>query len=489
MAQGHASRGSWTETWKAFLDRRVAALFFLGFVAGLPYLLVFSTLSIWLREVGIERSTIGFLSWVATFYSIKVLWAPVVDRLPIPWLTRAMGRRRSWMLVAQAGIVVGLLGMAASDPTQGLGPLVAFALIAAFASATQDIAIDAYRIEAAPPYMQGPLAGSYNFGYRVGLLVAGAGALYIADYTSWLIAYATMGAAMLVGVATVLLIAEPAAKIDRAALLEEERVTQYLRRFAHLTPRLQATVGWLYGAVVCPFTDFLRRMGWVAAIILIFIAIYKLSDVIMGVMAGPFYIDVGFSKSDIASVTKIFGFAMSVVGGLLGGLLVVRYGVIRPLVFGALLVGIPNLLFALLAHQGITLSMVEYPGYLRHLPLPAGTADDQWLLILAISGDNLGGGIAGTVLIAYLSSLTSSAYTATQYALFSSLMSLPGRFIGGWAGVMVEEIGYRDFFILSTIISVPAIGLAWYLARRDRLSQRTRTAAVAAPAAARTGQG
>jgi PAT family beta-lactamase induction signal transducer AmpG len=469
MAQGHASAGSWIETCKAFLDRRVAALFFLGFVAGLPYLLVFSTLSIWLREVGIERSTIGFLSWVATFYSIKVLWAPVVDRVSIPWLTRAMGRRRSWMLVAQAGIVIGLLGMAASDPAQGLGPLVAFALITAFASATQDIAIDAYRIEAAPPYMQGPLAGSYNFGYRVGLLVAGAGALYIAEYASWLIAYATMGAAMLVGVATVLFIAEPAAKVDRAALLEEERVTQYLRRFADLTPRVQATIGWLYGAVACPFTDFVRRMGWIAAVILVFIAIYKLSDVVMGVMAGPFYVDVGFSKSDIASVTKIFGFAMSVTGGLIGGVLVVRYGVIRPLVFGAFLVGLPNLLFALLAHQG--------------------RSDDLWLLILAISGDNLGGGIAGTVLIAYLSSLTSSAYTATQYALFSSLMSLPGRFVGGWSGVMVDAMGYRDFFIMTTIISLPAIVLAWYLARRSRAMDNNQSAAVAAPASTRTGQG
>lgn len=469
MAQAHSGRGSWIETCKVFLDRRVAALFFLGFAAGLPYLLVFSTLSIWLREVGIERSTIGFLSWVATFYSIKVLWAPVVDRLPIPWLTRAMGRRRSWMLVAQAGIIAGLLGMAASDPAHGLGPLIAFALVAAFASATQDTAIDAYRIEAAPAEMQGPLAGSYNFGYRVGLLLAGAGALYIAEYASWFVAYAAMAGAMLLGVGTVLLIAEPGRKVDRAALLEEERVTAYLRRFAHLAPRLQAVLGWLYGALVCPFTDFLRRMGWIAAVILVFIAIYKLSDVVMGVMAGPFYIDLGFSKSEIASVTKIFGFAMSVAGGLLGGLLVVRYGVIRPLVFGAFLVGLPNLLFALLAHQG--------------------RSDDLWLLVLAISGDNLGGGIAGTVLIAYLSSLTSSAYTATQYALFSSLMSLPGRFVGGWSGVMVDEMGYRDFFVMTAIISLPAIVLAWYLARRARLMERTRGDALATPAPARTGQG
>jgi MFS transporter, PAT family, beta-lactamase induction signal transducer AmpG len=466
MTEQAAPARGWMEACKVFLDRRVIALFFLGLAAGLPYLLVFSTLSTWLREIGTDRATIGFLSWVSTFYSIKVLWAPVVDRMPIPLLTRYFGRRRSWMLLAQLGIIIGLLGMASGNPATGLTALVSFALLTSFASATQDIAIDAYRIEAAPADLQGPLAGSYNFGYRVGLLLAGAGALYIADFVSWFVAYTTMAAVMLVGPVTVLLVSEPGSKVDRAALLQEEHIVQYVRRFAHLSPTLRAVIGWIYGAIVCPFIDFFRRIGWFALVILAFIAIYKLSDVIMGVMASPFYIDVGFSKSDIASVTKIYGFAMSVLGGLIGGILVVRMGVVRPLVIGAVMVGLPNLLFALLAHQGIDQVMALLPAAERNLPLPSGSAHDFWLLVLAISADNLGGGIAGTVLIAYLSSLTSAAYTATQYALFSSLMSLPGRFIGGWSGVMVENIGYRDFFIMTAAIGLPAVGLAWYIARQ-----------------------
>lgn len=463
---------SWLDAFHAYLDRRVVALFFLGFAAGLPYLLVFATLSTWLREIGIERATIGFLSWVSTFYSVKVLWAPVVDRIPLPFLTRRYGRRRSWMLLAQIGIIVGLLGMAVADPKDGLIALVIFALIVGFSSATQDIAIDAYRIEIAPADMQGPLAGSYNFGYRVALLVAGAGALYIADYASWFAAYATMAALMLVGVATVVVISEPLRQIDRASLLEEERVITYMARLHGLPSQLRNVLGWLYGAVVCPFVDFSRRIGWFAITILLFIGIYKLSDVIMGVMAAPFYIDVGFSKSDIASVTKIYGFAMSVIGGLIGGLLVARWGVVRPLVLGAALVGLPNLLFALLAYQGIDQTLLTFPPPERNLPLPSGSAHDLWLLTLAISGDNLGGGIAGTVLIGYLSSLTSTAYTATQYALFSSFMSLPGRFIGGWSGVLVEDIGYRDFFTWTAIIGLPAVALAAYLAWREARQQR-----------------
>lgn len=468
---------TWLDSLLVYRDRRVFALFFLGFAAGLPYLLVFGTMSTWLREAGIERATIGFLSWVSTFYSVKFLWAPIVDRVPLPLLTKRFGRRRSWILTAQVGVIVGLLGMALSDPKDGLIALIAFALIVGFSSATQDIAVDAYRIEAASAELQGPLAASYNFGYRVALLVAGAGVLYIAEYASWFAGYATMAALMLVGTATVFVISEPKALIDRASLLQEERVAVYMARLHGIPALIRNALGWLYGAVACPFIDFFRRIGWFALIILLFICIYKLSDVIMGVMAAPFYIDVGYSKSDIASVTKIFGFIMSVLGGLIGGLLVARWGVVRPLVLGAALVGLPNLLFAVLAHYGIDQVMLTIPPPERDLPLPAGSAKDLWLLALAISGDNLGGGIAGTVLIGYLSSLTSTAYTATQYALFSSLMSLPGRFIGGWSGVYVEEIGYRDFFVWTAIIGLPAIVLAIYFERRDARGRRNANSA------------
>ena len=296
MAVTTDARPGWREALLAYLDRRVVALFFLGFAAGLPYLLVFSTLSTWLREFGVDRATIGFLSWVSTFYSIKVLWAPIVDRLPLPILTTMFGRRRGWMLLAQTGIIAGLIGMAVADPKEGLYWLVACALLVAFSSATQDIAIDAFRIESAPAELQGPLAGTYNFGYRVALLVAGAGALYIAEFESWFSAYVGMALLMLAGPLTVFLIPEPENKVDRTSLLQEERVVAYMARLREMPARLKSILGWLYGAVVCPFLDFFRRIGWFALVILLFIGIYKLSDVIMGVMASPFYIDAGFQQ-------------------------------------------------------------------------------------------------------------------------------------------------------------------------------------------------
>ena len=277
-----------------------------------------------------------------------------------------------------------------------------------------------------------------------------------------------MALLMLAGPLTVFLIPEPENKVDRTSLLQEERVVAYMARLREMPARLKSILGWLYGAVVCPFLDFFRRIGWFALVILLFIGIYKLSDVIMGVMASPFYIDAGFSKTDIANVTKLYGFIMSVAGELIGGLLVARWGVVKPLIIGAALVGLPNLLFAWLAYQGIDQVFLTIPPPERSLPLPSGSAQDLWLLALAISGDNLGGGIAGTVLIGYLSSLTSTAYTATQYALFSSFMSLPGQFIGGWSGVMVEDVGYRDFFAWTAVISLPAIVIAIYLAQRER---------------------
>ena len=468
MAVTTDARPGWHEALLAYLDRRVVALFFLGFAAGLPYLLVFSTLSTWLREFGVDRATIGFLSWVSTFYSIKVLWAPIVDRLPLPILTTIFGRRRGWMLLAQTGIIAGSSawpwptrrkGCTGSSPAPCLLPSL---------PQLRTSRSTPFVSSSAPAELQGPLAGSYNFGYRVALLVAGAGALYIAEFESWFSAYVGMALLMLAGPLTVFLIPEPESKVDRTSLLQEERVVAYMARLREMPARLKSILGWLYGAVVCPFLDFFRRIGWFALVILLFIGIYKLSDVIMGVMASPFYIDAGFSKTDIANVTKLYGFIMSVAGGLIGGLLVARWGVVKPLIIGAALVGLPNLLFAWLAYQGIDQVFLTIPPPERSLPLPSGSAQDLWLLALAISGDNLGGGIAGTVLIGYLSSLTSTAYTATQYALFSSFMSLPGRFIGGWSGVMVEDVGYRDFFAWTAVISLPAIVIAIYLAQRER---------------------
>ena len=419
---------------------RVAGMIFLGFSAGLPFLLVFSTLSAWLRDEGVARSVIGFFSWVGLTYSIKVFWAPVVDRLPLFFLTRLMGKRRSWMLVAQLGIAVGLIGMGGSDSHTQLQQIALFAVFVAFCSATQDIVIDAYRIEAVLPEYQGAMAASYVFGYRVALLVAGAGAFYIADFSSWRMAYYVMAATMAVGVISTLLIKEPEHNIDvQAREIEQDlEVTFGVEKKQGI---LQRIVGGFSDAVLSPFVEFFRRAGKLGLLILLLIAVYKLSDITMGVMANPFYLDLGFSKTDIADVTKVFGFFMTIAGAALGGVLVVRYGIMRPLLLGAALVAATNLMFAWLA-------VVE---------------PDLALLAGVISADNLSGGIATSVFIAYLSSLTSSAYTATQYALFSSLMTLPAKLLGGMSGIVVDEFGYEVFFIYAAVIGVPAILLVMLL--------------------------
>ena len=434
---------SWREALLVYRQPRVLGMILLGFSAGLPFLLVFSTLSAWLTDAGFSRTLIGYFSWVGITYSVKVFWAPVIDRLPLPLLTRLLGKRRGWMLLAQIGIGLGLAGMAVSNIQTDATQLAFFALFVAFASATQDITVDAYRIEAVEKDLQGAMAATYVFGYRIALLVAGAGAFYLAEFSSWPVAYLCMAALMLVGVATTLVIKEPKVDDTAASRRLETRVENLLgirnpRR--NLAARFAA---WFSDAVVSPFVDFFSRNGRFALIILALIGLYKVSDITMGVMANPFYLDLGFSKTQIADVTKIFGFFMTIAGAALGGSLVVRYGIMRPLLLGAVMVAMTNLLFALLA--------VAVP--------------DIRLLMLVISADNLSGGLAASVFIAYLSSLTNTAYTATQYALFSSMMTLPAKLLGGFSGVIVDGYGYPWFFIYASASGIPAILLVIYLIR------------------------
>jgi PAT family beta-lactamase induction signal transducer AmpG len=428
------------ESFGVYTKPFVVRMVFLGFAAGLPFLLVFSTLSAWLRDEGVSLAVIGYFSWVGVTYSIKVFWAPVVDRVPLPLLTRWMGKRRSWMLLAQSGIALGLLGMGSSDPQQQLQHIALLAVLVAFCSATQDIVVDAYRIEAAQPEYQGAMAAAYVFGYRVALLVAGAGAFYIADFAGWTIAYYTMAALMLVGIGTVLLSQEPVHKIDDIAKEAEKTVEETLGVEPSKTV-LDRFLAAFSEAVIAPFVEFFVRNGKTGVLILLLIAIYKLSDITMGVMANPFYLDLGFSKTEIAEVTKVFGFFMTILGASLGGVLVLRFGMMRPLLLGAILVSVTNLLFAFLA--------VSSP--------------DLRLLAAVISADNLSGGIATSVFIAYLSSLTNTAYTATQYALFSSLMTLPAKLLGGFSGEIVEQFGYPAFFVYASVIGIPAIVLVMIL--------------------------
>jgi len=438
---------SWRAAFAIYSEPRVLGMIFLGFSAGLPFLLVFSTLSAWLRDEGVELSVIGFFSWVGLTYSIKVFWAPIVDRLPLPLLTRLLGKRRSWMLLAQVGIAAGLIGMSASDSLTQLEQIALFAVWVAFCSATQDIVVDAYRIEAVIPEYQGAMAATYVFGYRVALLVAGAGAFYIAEFSNWENAYIAMASLMSIGMIATLFIKEPEHKIDEATGQLENKLEQALgirqkQGFSH------SLGAWFSDAVISPFVEFFSRNGKSGLTILLLIAVYKMSDITMGVMANPFYLDLGFSKKEIADVTKVFGFFMTIVGASLGGVFVVRFGIMRPLLLGAVMVAITNLLFALLA--------VSEPNIV--------------LLASVISADNLSGGIATSVFIAYLSSLTNTAYTATQYALFSSLMTLPAKLLGGFSGIIVETFDYSVFFVYAAVAGLPAIVLVIVLMQKQLVS-------------------
>lgn len=443
--ESDAPRRGWRQALAAYRHPPVLAMLFFGFSAGLPFLLVFATLSAWLTMEGVSRTGIGLFSWVGITYSIKFFWAPVVDRLPLPLLTRVFGRRRSWMLVAQLGIACGLFGLAMSEPGTALAPVALLALLVAFSSATQDIVVDAWRIEAAPLELQGAMAAAYQLGYRVALIVAGAGALVIADAGGWPLAYLAMTACAGVGILTTLVVSEPAAHGSRDTVMREERVLRFMERNAHLPDNLRNAMGWFIGAVVCPFVDFFARNGVrLALVMLAFIGLFRVTDITMGVMANPFYLDVGYTLTQIGTVAKFYGVIMSMIAVVIGGVAVFRYGAVRVLIVAGVLVILTNLGFAVLARA-------HDPGILG--------------LILVISADNFSAGLAGTAFIAYLSGLTNTAYTATQYALFSSLFTLPGKLMAGGSGWMVDHFGYVVFFLYTSTLGLPALLLLLYLVR------------------------
>ncbi len=414
--------------WKAFAQPSAWTLCFFGFASGLPFLLVAGTLAYWLRENGLELKDITMIASAGMTYALKFLWAPLLDRWTLPLFGR-LGLRRGWLLLAQLLVLAGLLAMAWVTPDR-LGLFVALTLLVAFAGATMDIAVDAYRIEIAPREAQGALFATYAFGYRMALIVTGALALVLADHVSWSVVYLVMAATMLLPIAANLLAREPV--VDRIA----------------------AGQGWAASmriGVVEPFADFFRRFGfWVALALLGFLLLYKTSDnALIGGIIGPFYLDQGFTKTQIGAISKFYGIWIGLAGVLLGAIAVARWGVQRAMLAGIVAGAISNLLYLWLI----------------------GANGDLGVFTLVISGENFAQGFLGTTGVAYLSALVNQRYTATQYALFSSLITMPGKVLGFYSGRIVEAVGYAPYFVITTVAVVPAVMLFLWLRTRVRLGE------------------
>lgn len=437
-----ARKPGFVDLMKALAEPHVRIMLLLGFSSGLPFLLSVGTLGVWLTTAEIDIKTVGMMSLVNFAYSFKFLWAPLVDNVPLPFLSRALGRRRAWTLLSQAGIIAALIGLSQGDPVNALGTMAAFAVLLAFASATQDIAIDAWRIEVAPVEQQALMAGVTTLGYRLGLLVGGAGALFLATRPSWGGAYLWMAAVMGIGVIGALLATrtpEP-----EGAVPGDETIAAAAAK-SGLTGRGADTAQFLYRAIVAPFIDFFARHGLLTAVlILLLISLYSIADRVMGVMASPFYIRQGFTTDEIAIVSKTYGVWIGIAGALLGGVAAMRLGPRLTLILGCILGAASNLAFAWLATRGHDLSA----------------------FVIAITFENALGGFSGTALIAFISSLTSVKFSGTQYALFSSFAAMPGKFAGAASGYLVTALGgYYWFFIMTAALGIPALLLVLILIR------------------------
>lgn len=517
-------------------ERSVWVMLFLGFSAGIPILLIFSSLSLWLREAGVEKSSVTYFSWAALGYSFKFVWAPLVDRIPLPILSKLLGRRRGWLLLAQLAVIAAICLMALNDPQNGLVAMALAAVLLGFSSATQDVVIDAFRIESADPRLQAILASTYLAGYRIAMIVAGAGALYLAhyfgstkssySYEAWRNTYLCMAACMSVGLTTTLLISEP--QRDSSKQDYPYPTQDYVSFFATFCASIGAFIAvfwvmpatpvWFSGGLqsgfsfvfkslillcalalaysvawlsmkrelvnrvmvnegyVAPIKDFFARYGKLAIWVLILVGFYRVSDIVLGIIANVFYQDMGYSKIDIANVTKVFGVIVTITGSFIGGILAVKIGVMRALMSGAVLVVITNLAFLWLANIGGNYSYFSIP--IPSFSLVSAEPFFSWAgitfpkeLTMVIILDNLAQGISLIAFIAWLSSLTNVSFTATQYAIFSSLMTLFPKVLGGFSGSFVEIMGYSNFFLFASAIGLPVILLIAYLTPKLELNE------------------
>ncbi len=429
---------TWRDSLAVYLRPRLLAVLFMGFSSGLPLPLTFGTLSFWLAESGVSRTTIGVLALVGTAYSLKFLWAPIIDRLPLGGFSRLLGRRRAWALAIQALLAVAIFCLGLTDPTVDPWPTALVAVVIAFLSASQDIVIDAYRIEILRPEEQGAGAAATQWGYRFGLMASSAGALFAAEYAGWGFAFALMACLMGVGAITVWLTREPPASAAATAPLPGDTATQKIAAFVRI-------------AVVGPFAEFASRPSWV--LIVVFVVLYKFGDALAGVMANPFYVAMGFSRIEVASISKIFGVFTTLAGVATGGAVVHRYGLYRSLLICGVLQAASNVMYVVQA----------WVGY------------DTVLLAFTIGLENFTGGMGSAAFVAYLSGLCNVAFTATQYALLSSLATVGRTTLAASGGWLSEQLDWALFFAATTLAAVPGILMVVWLMKRfphETLAQR-----------------
>jgi PAT family beta-lactamase induction signal transducer AmpG len=406
---------------RGYFTAPLITILFLGFSSGLPLALTGATLAAWLAQSKVDIGTIGLFAAVATPYTLKFLWSPFMDALPFPVLSRLLGRRRGWILATQGGLLLalGMLALARPDINPFITAMIA--ILVAFLSASQDIVIDAYRVEILTPEEQGKGAAMTQLGYRLGMIASSAGAFYIASYAGWQFTYFAMGGLMGVGIVAVLLAKEP-------LLLEADNT-------ALVVPSLRESV-------INPFTDFMSRQSW--ALILVFVILYKLADAFIGIVTNPFLISIGFDLKQIANIVKIYGVIATLLGTFTGGWLVSRYGAIRILFIAGFLHAVTNLLYAVQAHVGA----------------------DAHLLAVSIAVENISGGVSSAAFVAYLSNLTNRHYTATQYALLSSLAAMARTWLATPSGFVAKQLGWQSFFLLATLLALPGLLVLCWLQKR-----------------------
>jgi PAT family beta-lactamase induction signal transducer AmpG len=421
-----------------YLKPRLLIIGLLGFFSGLPLALTAGTLTAWLADSGVDRTAIGLFAAIATPYAFKFLWAPLMDGLRLPLLSR-LGRRRSWLLFTQAALVAAIAAMSGHDPAYAAPMVALIGLMIATASASQDIVIDAYRVEFLPVTEQGAGAATATFGYRIGMLVSGAGVLYLADMFGWSSAYLVMAGVMALGVCFTLFIREPKIDAEEVAGGEWQVAGEASPATCHRSP---AT--FFQNFVLAPLRDFMTRDHWL--LILAFVILYKLGDAFLGVMFNPFLLDLGFTKTQIAAVAKLYGLVATILGAFMGGWLVLKIGMFRSLMICGFMHMVTNLLLVVQARLGA----------------------DLHFLIVSISLENFSGGMATSAFVAYLSALCQRHYTATQYALLSSLAAFGRTWLSTPSGWVSEQLGWEWFFVISCLISLPSLALLWWIEKHKR---------------------